>query len=155
MGFCVWLAAAAAAIGQQFDSPTDLVETLYNSYFDDLKIDDLAPYLSDDLTRQMSGKVGSAEFNVLGFDPIVGEPNWEPRNFRTELVNETGDKAEVKVDFVTRGTPVSITMDLVREPRHGWQINHIAGQSGARRWCTNDIIALRPVPAGPKLQRQP
>lgn len=145
VGFCVWMAAVAAACGQQFESPTDLVETLYNSYFDDLPIDDLAPYLSDDLTRQMSGKVGMSEFKMLGFDPIVGDPNWEPRNFRTELASKSADNAEVKVSFTTKRTPVSITIDLVREPRHGWQIDHIAGRAGERTWCTNDIVALRPA----------
>jgi hypothetical protein len=139
------MAAVAAACGQQFESPTDLVETLYNSYFDDLPIDDLAPYLSDDLTRQMSGKVGMSEFKMLGFDPIVGDPNWEPRNFRTELASKSADNAEVKVSFTTKRTPVSITIDLVREPRHGWQIDHIAGRAGERTWCTNDIVALRPA----------
>ncbi|MET3900383.1 hypothetical protein ABIB57_004349 [Devosia sp. UYZn731] len=81
--FYEWAAIVTTAFGQQFDSPTDLVETLYNSYFDGLSIAELTPCLSDDLTRQMSGKVGISEFKALCFDPIVSGPNWEPRNFRT------------------------------------------------------------------------
>lgn len=96
----------------------------------------------------MSRKVGIGYFKVLGFDPIVGDPNWEPHNFRAELVKETGDKAQVDVSFASRGTPVSITIDLIREPRHGWQINHIAGRAGERTWRTNNIVGLRPANGG-------
>lgn len=145
LGPALVLLMAFPVDAQQFSTPIDLVETLYNSYFIGMAIDDFAPYLSDDLTRQIDGKVGTAEFRVLGFDPIVGESNWSPRHFIAELVEQTTDHAKVRVDFFTNGMPVSVTFTLVHERLHGWQIDHISGTSGRRTWCTNDIIALRPA----------
>ena len=74
-----------------------MVETLYSSYFGALVIDDFDPYLSDGLTNLMNGKVGVSEYQVLGFDPIVGDANWEPRNFKAELLEQGEDEARVKV----------------------------------------------------------
>lgn len=130
---------------QQFTSPSDLVETLYNSYFSGLQIDDFDPYLSDDLTQQMSGKVGMSEFDALGFDPIVGVKDWAPRHFEIVPLEATLDKARITVRFESHGLPVSVTLTLIREPAHGWQIDHIAGVAGDRTWCTNTIIALKPA----------
>ena len=140
------LVVGAPAQAQQFMSPSDLVETLYNSYFAGLQIDDFDPYLSDDLTRQMSGKVGMSEFEALGFDPIVGVRNWAPRHFEILPLESTPDTARITVQFASDGLPVSVTLTLVREAAHGWQIDHIAGVAGARSWCTNSIIALKPAP---------
>ncbi|MDB5612938.1 MAG: hypothetical protein JWQ22_591 [Devosia sp.] len=136
---------AAAAQAQKFTSPIDLVETLYSSYFSGLVIDDFDPYLSDELTNQMDGKVGVSEFQVLGFDPIIGDANWEPRNFKAELVEQDGNEARVHVSFISRALPISLTLTLTLEPLHGWQIEHIAGVAGDRTWCTNDILALKPL----------
>lgn len=145
IGLSFGIAAVSGALAQQFDTPLDLVETLYGSYFDALPIADFAPYFSDDLTRQLAGTVGVSEFEALGFDPIVSDPNWEPRDFSTVTLLETHDRAQVLVGFETRRTPVSIKISLVREPLHGWQIDHIAGSAGDRTWCTNTIIALHPT----------
>ena len=139
---------ASTAEAQQFASPIDLVETLYSSYFSGLVIDDFAPYLSDRLTAQMDGKVGVSEFEVLGFDPIVGHADWEPRNFEAELLEQGEHEAQAKVGFISHNVQISITLTLILEPLHGWQIDHIAGVAGNKTWCTNDIIALKPLPAG-------
>lgn len=144
-GLFFWIAAISATSAQQFNSPLDLVETLYGSYFDGVAIDDLSPYLSNDLTRQMDGSVGVSQFQALGFDPIVSDPNWSPRGFQAVTVQQTEENSQVQVDFETSGVPVSIKITLVREPVHGWQIDHLAGSAGGRTWCTNDIIALSPV----------
>lgn len=136
---------ASAAQAQQFTSPIDLVETLYSSYFSGVAIDDFAPYLSDGLTSRMDGKVGVSEFQVLGFDPIVGDRAWEPRNFKAELVEQDAAKARVHVGFISHDVPISVTLTLTLEPLHGWQIEHIAGVAGDKTWCTNDILALKPV----------
>ena len=141
---CFFIATPTHA--QQFTSPADLVETLYNSYFTGLQIDDFDPYLSDDLTRQMSGKVGMSEFEALGFDPIVGVEDWAPRKFEIVPLESTVDQARISVRFESHGLLVSVTLTLIREPAHGWQIDHIAGLAGDRSWCTNTIIALKPAP---------
>lgn len=148
-GLMVAWTLASPAAAQQFTSPIDLVETLYDSYFSGLPIDDFDPYLSTDLTSQMAGKVGVAEFAVLGFDPIVGEPDWDPRNFTAKLLELEGDKARVEVRFISRGMPVAVTLTLILEQVHGWQIDHIAGLAGERTWCTNDIVALKPIQQPP------
>lgn len=92
---------ASTAQAQQFATPIDLVETLYSSYFSGLVIDDFAPYLSDSLTAQMDGKVGVSEFEVLGFDPIVGDADWEPRNFKAELLEQGEHEAQARVGFIS------------------------------------------------------
>lgn len=148
-GISLWLVAVVATPAQHFDTPADLVETLYQSYFSDVSIDDFGPYFSEGLTRQIDGKVAVSAFAALGFDPIVGDSNWQPRNFRVLSVHETGDKAQVNVSFTTRSLPVSITLDLVNEPADGWQIDHISGTAGERNWCTNDIISLHQGTQGP------
>ena len=145
IGMSFWIAAISAAPAQQFDTPLDLIETLYGSYFDGLPIDDFGPYLSDDLTRKMDDSVGVSEFKALGFDPIVSDPNWQPRDFQAAALFETKESAQVQIRFETNGTPVSLTITLIRETAHGWQIDHLAGSAGDRTWCTNDIIALSPV----------
>jgi hypothetical protein len=144
-GSGLWIATLVAPLGQQFTSPSDLVNTLYSSYFDGVEIDDFAPYLSDNLTRKMAGRVGMTQFSALGFDPIVADPHWEPRHFRAVPLKEAADEAKFQVSFETRGVPVSITMTLIQEAMHGWQIDHIAGVAGDRTWCTNDIVALSPA----------
>ena len=136
---------ASAVQAQQFTSPIDLVKTPHSRYFSGLAIDDFDPYLSDGLTNQMGGKVGVSEFQVLGFDPIVGDANWEPRNFKAELVEQDGDEARVHVSFISHTVPISVTLTLTLEPLHGWQIDHIAGVAGDKKWCTNDILALKPL----------
>ena len=151
MGLGLWLWVVVAPLCQQFSSPADLVDTLYDSYFSGVVIDDFAPYFSDGLTRQMDGRVGMSEFEALGFDPIVGDPQWAPRNFRITAQDQTRDTAQVEVSFDTRNVPVSLKMTLVREPAHGWQIDHIAGKAGTHTWCTNDIIALSPAKASTSL----
>lgn len=139
------LSCVPAVQAQQFTSPIDLVETLYSSYFSRLTIEDFDPYLSDALTDRMNGKVGVSEFEVLGFDPIVGDADWEPRNFRTELIQQDIKQARVHVGFLSHSVPISITLNLVIEPLNGWQIDHIAGVAGSKTWCTNDIVALKPI----------
>jgi hypothetical protein len=130
------------ARAQVFDTPEDLVETLYGGYFSQLPIDDFAPYLDDALTAALNGrKVGMSAFEALGFDPIVGNADWQPRNFKMTRRHLEGDTAQVEVDFINRGIPVSVTLDLVREAANGWQISHLAGKSQDRTWCTNDIVA--------------
>jgi hypothetical protein len=74
-GSGLWIATLVAPLGQQFTSPSDLVNTLYSSYFDGVEIDDFAPYLSVNLTRKMAGRVGMTQFSALGFDPIVADPH--------------------------------------------------------------------------------
>lgn len=127
---------------QVFDTPEDLVETLYGGYFARVPIDDFAPYLDDALTAALDGrKVGMTAFDALGFDPIVGSADWQPRNFEMTRRHLDGDAAQVEVRFVNRGEPVTVTLDLVREAANGWQISHLAGRSKERSWCTNDIVA--------------
>lgn len=147
VGLCmgVWLAGVVAPSAQAFTTPSDLVDTLYESYFVGVKIDDFAPYLSEDLTRQIAGKIGQSHFALLGFDPLVVDADWAPRHFRSILQSEGGDEAQVEVTFETLNKPVTVRLTLIHEPLHGWQIDHIAGVSGDRTWCTNDIIALSPA----------
>lgn len=133
--------AVLPATAQQFATPEDLVETLYGSYFNKTGVDDFSPYLSDEMTRAMAGrKVGLSQFEVLGFDPIVGSPDWEPRDFKVTRLSLVGNTAKLNVRFTSHGTAVSVTIDLVREPVNGWQIAHLAGQSGTHTWCTNALV---------------
>lgn len=141
LALLAFVAICHPSAAQQFGTPEDLVETLYGGYFGKLRLDDFSPYLSDELTKAMAGgKVGISQFEALGFDPIVGSADWEPRDFHITSLHQNTDTAQVMVSFTTRGLPVTVTLDLVLEPINGWQISHLAGKSGARSWCTNDIV---------------
>lgn len=128
---------------QEFSTPLDVVGTLYGTYFLNVPLTDISPYFSDRLTERLNGKtVGHKEFSAAGIDPLTGRLNWDPRDFKLALLNQTADTAKVAASFNDGPTGISVTFDLVREDMHGWQIDHIAGEAGDQTWCTNSIVSM-------------
>lgn len=141
--FAVLAMATGGASAQQFDTPSDLLRTLYLSYISGVEIHDFSAYFSDDLTQELNGqRIGQAELRALGVDPITGGKDWQISSFEIHPLSEDGRSADVDVSFVNFRQPVSLRFELVWERVHGWQIDHISGRAGDVEWCTRDVISL-------------
>lgn len=128
---------------QAFTSPLDVVSTLYGTYFLNVPLSDIRPYFSDKLTEQLGGAlVGREQFKAAGIDPLTGRLDWQPRGFDLSVLGQASDTAKVQARFQDGVATTAVTFDLIREKPHGWQIDHIAGTSGDRSWCTNAIVSM-------------
>jgi hypothetical protein len=128
---------------QEFTSPLDVVSTLYNTYFLNVPLRDIRPYFSDRLTERLENAVvGRNEFREAGFDPLTGRLHWQPQGFKLDLISEAPTSAKVRASFKDEASSTEIVFDLVREDKHGWQIDHIEGSSGEQSWCTNSIVSM-------------
>jgi hypothetical protein len=133
---------APRAQAQEFSSPEDLLSTLYRAYLS-APVTNFEPYFSDRLTAEMSGgRLGPQTLHRLGVDPIIGshEPSLVTV-FNLDTVAKRGLTATSTASFRNNGDLVTINFDLVREDAHGWQIDHISGQSGDLSWCSSDLVA--------------
>lgn len=75
--------------------------------------------------------------------------------FDLETVGAKGLTATSVASFHNHGEHVTISFDLVQEPGHGWQIDHISGQAGDVSWCSNDLIAACKPPSANTLFTAP
>jgi hypothetical protein len=133
---------ASSVQAQQFSSPEDLLSTLYQAYLS-APVTNFEPYLSDRLTAEMNGgRLDTKTLQRLGIDPIVGsdEPSLVTV-FNLETVETKGLTASSVASFRNHGERVTISFELVHEHEHGWQIDHISGQSGDVSWCSSDLVA--------------
>lgn len=127
---------------QEFSSPEDLLSTLYQAYLF-APVTNFEPYFSDRLTAEMSGgRLDAKTLQLLGVDPIMGseEPSLVTV-FNLETIETKRLTASSVASFRNRGEPVTISFELVHEQEHGWQIDHISGQSGDVSWCSSDLVA--------------
>lgn len=126
---------------QQFSTPTDLLETVYEAYVSSGGITNLEPYFSDRLTEEMGEARLSPEImEKIGVDPLVGAQDANITLLHMADEGGNDDRATVKVSFNNRQHPVQLTFGLVNEPVHGWQIDHLEGRSGAVEWCSRSIV---------------
>ena len=136
---------------QEFTSPDDLLSSLYSGYLSGGAVTNFEPYFSDRLTEEMDGaRVPREALGRLGFDPITGMD--QPRLmtvFNLETLATEGLTATSVASFRADGVLFTINFELVREQRHGWQIDHISGKAGDVSWCTNDLVAAMQAAATP------
>lgn len=133
---------APGAHAQEFVSPDDLLSTLYQAYLS-APVTNFEPYFSESLTAEMNGgRLNRQALQQLGIDPILGSDDASLVTFfNLDTIETEGLTATSVASFRSAGQPVTITFELVREEEHGWQIDHIRGQSGDVSWCSNDLIA--------------
>ena len=131
------------AQGQEFTSPEDLLSSLYYEYLSGRAVTNFEPYFSNRLTAETNGaQLPPEALGRLGFDPLTGMD--QPRLmtiFNLETLDTRGLTATSIASFTVDGVVVTINFELVREQRHGWQIDHISGKAGDVTWCSNDLIA--------------
>jgi hypothetical protein len=134
--------SAPSAQAQEFQSPEDLLSTLYQSYLS-APVTNFEPYFSDRLTAEMSGgRLNAKTLQRLGVDPIMGSDGPSLMTvFNLETMETKGLTATSVASFRNNGEPVTISFELVHEHEHGWQIDHISGQSGDVSWCSSDLVA--------------
>lgn len=133
---------APSVQAQEFVSPDDLLSTLYEAYLS-APVTNFEPYFSARLTAQMAGgRLDQRALRRLGIDPILGGDDSSLLTFfNLDTMETEGLTATSVARFRSAGQPVTIIFELVREEDHGWQIDHIRGQSGNVSWCSNDLIA--------------
>lgn len=137
------LAALTSSVqSQEFTSPDDLLSTLYQAYLS-APVTNFEPYFSDRLTAEMAGgRLDRRVLQGLGADPLLGgERASLVTMFNLDTIEPEGLTATSVASFQSGGKPVTIRFQLVREDDHGWQIDHIKGQSGDFSWCSSDLIA--------------
>lgn len=133
----------SAVPAQEFTSPDDLLSSLYSEYLSGRAVTNFEPYFSDRLTAEMDGaRVPREALRRLGFDPITGMGQRRLMTvFNLENLATEGLTATSMASFRADGELFTIEFGLVREDRHGWQIDHISGKAGDVVWCTNDLVA--------------
>ena len=138
----VFALLAPTAQAQEFVSPDDLLSTLYQAYLS-APVTNFEPYFSETLTAETNGgRLDQNALQRLGFDPILGSEHPSLVTFfNLDTLETKGLTATSVASFRSSGESVTITFDLVREPDYGWQIDHISGQSGNVKWCSNDLVA--------------
>jgi hypothetical protein len=145
----VFALLAPSVQAQEFVSPEDLLSTLYQAYLS-APLTNFEPYFSESLTAEMEGgRLDSQALQRLGFDPILGSDHPSLVTFfNLDTMQMKGLTATSVASFRSAGQPVTITFELLREEDHGWQIDHISGQSGSASWCSNDLVAAMRPPTG-------
>ncbi len=138
----VFALLAPSVQAQEFVSPEDLLSTLYQAYLS-APVTNFEPYFSESLTAQMNGgQLDSQALQRLGFDPILGSDHPSLVTFfNLDTMATEGLSATSVASVRSAGQPVTITFELVREEKYGWQIDHIRGQFGSVDWCSNELVA--------------
>ena len=147
---CALLLVRPAAAQQQFNSPEDLLGTLYSAYMLN-GVSNLEPYFSDRLAQEMGNARLSPEILAsMGVDPLVGAEGGNLTLLKIESDTEDEERVVGTVTFHNRLVPVHLTFELVNEAVEGWQIDHLSGVSGKITWCSQSLIA-----AAKKQEAQP
>jgi len=118
------------------------METLYAAYLSGVEVSDLSPYFSDRLTKELGdARISPRIIASMGVDPMTGASDPELTQLRIAAGDAEAERAVVEVSFHNRRVPVELKFELVREPVHGWQIDHLEGRSGDIEWNTRSIVS--------------
>ncbi len=129
-------AIASAAPGD----PADFAREIYAlpNHWADMTVDDESreKYLAPSLAALVATNDQVEEFNRLDYDPLTDSQDFEITDLQFSVVEASGNKASVQVDFRNFGEAVSMTLELEANG-DAWRLANI--RYDAERSLSDDL----------------